>query len=232
MDLNFNRLLKREMQWLYNNRCHRHNRRYTEHPNCFHWDKEHNKLPQTCPMTERVGFLDIEASNLKADFGYIISYCIKKENGKILEYILSPKEIRNYHFDKHLIEKLCNDIIKFDRIIVYWGKNWRFDIPFVRSRAIFWNVDFPGYKELYVTDVWNDVKSKLCLHRSRLADACNFLDIPAKTHPLKPMIWMKALAGDKKSLKYILQHNREDVISLEKVWRVLEKYDNLGKSSI
>ncbi|KKL84703.1 hypothetical protein LCGC14_1962040, partial [marine sediment metagenome] len=62
------RLKKKETVWLANHKCkHRHN--YIEHYNCYITEN---------PDMERIGFLDIECSNLKADYGIILSYCIKK----------------------------------------------------------------------------------------------------------------------------------------------------------
>lgn len=231
--VNYNRLRKDEILWLFNHKCSRHNRRYTVHPACYDWDKDHGFLPSETPIAEeKVGFLDIESSGLQADFGYILSYCIKEAKSKILERVLTTKEIRNSVFDKMLVKQLIGDIEKFDRLIVYWGNNYRFDIPFIRSRAIYWGWDFPAYKELYLTDCFNDVKGKLRLHNNRLGTACRFLDIPAKTYPLQPTIWMKALAGNKESLHYILKHNREDVVATEMLWDKLERYDRLSKTSI
>lgn len=226
--MNLNNLKKDEILWLYNHRC-KHGSRYTEHPGCY--EKEHDKNDAII-KPEKLGFLDIEASNLNGDFGYILSYCIKEEYGKILEYVLEPNEIRSYIFDKNLSQKLVNDINKFDRLIVYWGKNRRFDIPYVRTRALHWDVSFPAYKELYVQDAYDIVRPYLKLHRNRLETACEYFDIPAKAHRLNPEVWQKAMAGDKKSLNYILEHNREDVISLELLWHKLNKFVRKAKTSI
>ena len=56
-------------------RCiHRHNG--FDHPNCYDTEKG---------IIEKIGFLDIETSNLNADFGYVLSYCIKKLDGEIIK---------------------------------------------------------------------------------------------------------------------------------------------------
>jgi uncharacterized protein YprB with RNaseH-like and TPR domain len=226
--LNLNNLKKAEILWLYNHRC-KHGSRYTEHPGCY--EKEHAE-DDAIIQPEKIGFLDIEASNLKADFGYIISYCIKEQKGKILEAVLKPKEIKNYTFDKNITKKLIEDLYKFDRVLVYWGKNYRFDIPYIRTRAVHWDIKFPKYREIYVQDVYDMVKPRLRLHNNRLATACKYFDIPAKDHSLNPTVWQRAMAGDKKSLDYILEHNREDVISLELLWDKLNKFVRRSKTSI
>lgn len=227
--INLHNLKKEEILWLYDHRCKKHGMPYIQHPNCF--ENERDDI-DTIIKPEKIGFLDIEASGLKADFAYIISYCIKELGGDILEDVLKPGDIRKYNFDKNLIKKLTTDINKFDRILVYWGKNYRFDIPFIRTRAVHWGVDFPGYRALYVQDVYDMVKPYLKLHNNRLGTVCRYLGIPAKGHWLNPDVWQKAMAGDKESLDYILVHNREDVISLELLWNELNKFVRRSKTSI
>ena len=71
--INFNRLKKPEMVWLYNHRCSEHGRRYTEHPHCFKNDYGSNML-----FNELIGFIDIETTNLAADFGYMFCWSLKE----------------------------------------------------------------------------------------------------------------------------------------------------------
>lgn len=224
---NWKKLLKRDYIWLATHRCKRHNRLYIEHPHCYFVDK-----PQDGPIDERVGFFDIEASNLHADFGFIISYAFKELNRDVFGRVLKPKEIRQGIFDKHLTEQLCEDIRKFTRVIVYWGKNYRFDIPYVRTRAVKWGCDFPKQKELIVNDLYDTVRSKLRLHRNRLQTACDEFDIPSKGHRLDPKKWQMAQAGNKEALDWIYEHNKEDVISTELLWKRLVDYSSHPNTSI
>lgn len=228
--INPHRLLKREMLWLMTHRC-RHFHYFSEHTSCY-FDEKPWKLDRDAPGVERVATFDIECTNLQATFGYVFSYCFKEIDGSIYERIITSNEIRNHKFDYYVIKQLCIDIRKFDRIIVYFGKDYRFDIPFVRTRAIFHGLDFPKYKELIVNDLYDIVKKKLRLHRNRLETACEFFGIPCKQHRLDPNTWQKALAGDKKSLDWILEHNREDVTSTELLWKKLQDYVKNPNTSI
>lgn len=224
--INIARLRKDEIIWLFHHKC-RHGHTYLEHSNCIEVEK-----PNMCPAFEKVGFLDIEASNLKANFGIVISYCIKEENGKILERIVTPQELRSGQFDKKVIEQLSSDIRTFDRIVTYYGGDFRFDLPFIRTRAVFWGIDFPIYKELKVLDLYPIIKKKFKLHNNRLQTACDFFGIPSKGHRLNPDIWLRAMTGDKKALDFILLHNREDVKSTEDLYHKVIKYSNISNTSI
>lgn len=230
MKRNLFTLKKDELHYLMSHYC-KHGHSYIEHIQCFEKEKgtilKGNIIPD-----EKIGFFDIEASNLNADFGYIISYCIKEMDGEISGYLLSPKEIRTHVFDQYLMKQLIADLKRFDRIVVYWGANWRFDIPFCRTRALHWDYEFPVYRERWVEDCFNLVKAKLRLHRNRLETACEYFNIPAKQHRLNPTEWQQAMAGCKESLEYIYEHNKEDVISLEILWKKLQSFGNRTRSSI
>jgi len=186
-----------------------------EHPNCY-------ELLNKLDLEEKIGFLDIEASNLNADFGIVFSYCIKKQGGKILGRSVTEKEMRSGVYDKELLKECNDDLRKFDRIIGYYST--KFDIPYLRTRSIFYKLDFPIYKEIKHTDVYYIARSKLNLHRRRLQTCCEFFGIPCKGHPLRAEIWFKAMSGDKKALSFIFSHNKEDVVSLEKLYQRIVDY--------
>ncbi len=178
------------------------------------------------------GIVVHNCTNLNASFGYIICYCIKEANGAITSRSLKPDDILEFRFDKPLLEHFVEDAKKFDRFITYYGRNGRFDIPYIRTRALVNGVPFPTYGAQFVTDLYDYVKYKLKLHRNRLETACEFLGIPAKEHRLSPLVWQRAQAGDQKSLTHVLKHCQEDVTSTELLWNKLHEFGRLTKTSI
>ena len=200
-------------------RC-RHGHTLLEHPQC-----------DPRPL-ETVAFLDIESSNLSADFGIIFSYAIKPLGKPTILRVLKPEEIKKGIYDKELIRECGQDILRFDRICTYYGSDRRFDLPFIRTRAVHWGVPFPTYKSVKSTDVYSWVKAKLKLSRNRLQNACDFFDIPSKHHPLLADTWFKAMNGNPKALKYIGEHNIEDVVSLEELYKKMLPFSNLNSTSI
>jgi len=222
---NINRLRKEEIIWLCKNKC-RHNHFYIEHQNCFFEERPDYYL------REKVGYLDIECTGLNASWDYIISYAIKFKD-KILGRVLNPREVRNWKIlDKNLMTEFSKDVEQFDRLVVYWGKDRRHDIPFLRTRCLKWGINFPLYREVYVTDCYDIAKNKLSLHRYRLENVADFFKIPAKQHRLDPEKWQKAKLGDKQSLRHIWLHNQEDVITLEGVYEKLKGFVKLSKTTI
>jgi len=226
--MNLAKLKKDQLLWLVHNKC-RHGVQYIQHPNCY--DREHpGCLPGGTP--EKIGFLDIEATNLAADFGYCFSYAIKDLNGKVHGRVLRSSEIRSYTFDKNLMKELCADIKRYDRLVVHYGTDRRFDIPFVRTRCLYHDIEFPEFGSISADDTFAMSRNKLKLSRNRLENIAVFFDIPAKGHKMQPAMWQKALAGHEPSLQYIWKHNIEDVESLEAVWKKLHPYVAKRKSSL
>jgi uncharacterized protein YprB with RNaseH-like and TPR domain len=217
---------KIDIVWLGTHYC-KHGHTYIEHYQCFLVDK-----PNTCPFVEKVGYFDIESTGFNADFCYTTSYAILGDDTKIIGRVLTPYEIKHGIFDKKLVEEICKDLFKFNRIVVHYGSDRKFDIPFVRSRALKFGYEFPLYKDIWVTDTWNISFTKLKLRNNRLKTICEFFGIEAKTHPLNPDIWLKSSIGDKEALQYIWEHNVEDVESLKAVYKLLEPYVLKGQRSI
>jgi uncharacterized protein YprB with RNaseH-like and TPR domain len=238
----------KDWQWLCSHRC-KHGMPYVEHQACFEQERgeaatnvEMRAKFNDCPIPEeRIGFLDIESSSLKADFGFVLSYAIADKLGNIRGRALTPQEIRGKIVDDRLVRTLDSNLMKefvvdvwrFDRIVVHWGKDRRHDIPFLRTRCIDAGAEFPLYKDVWVSDTWDIAKSKLCLHNNRLQTICDFLKVPSKMTPLDPRRWQLAREGDPESLEYVWRHNKEDVYpSLHHIWYSLEKYVRKSKTSI
>ena len=203
---------KAELLELFKGRC-KHGHTYAEHPACWVNEKE-EKI--------KIGYLDIETSNLKANFGIMLTYAIKERGSKkIYSGTITKKELEKGVLDKRLVKQCIEDMRKFDVVMGFYST--KFDIPFIRSRAMYWDLDFPLYGELQHKDVWYMVRAKMCLHSNRLESACKHLGIEGKTH-IESIYWIRALSGDKKSIDYILDHNKKDVIILEKLHDRVKDY--------
>lgn len=215
----------RHLIWLDENRC-RHNHPYINHYNCYLKDYPNTKF------TEKIGFLDIEATNLKANYGVVICWCIKPAKAGIIEGCVTSGEMRTGERDKKILTKLMTTLRKFDRIITHYGSDCKFDLPFLRSRAVHYNLDFPKYKQIWQTDTYTIAKRKLCLSSNRLGTIADFLGIKVKKTPITTEHWLNALSGRKESLDYILDHCRRDVLILEQVYNKVSPYSPTSKTSI
>ena len=175
-------------------------------------------------------YLDIETTNLRADFAYMVSWAIKvKGLDLVFSDVITKEEIFNEVFDKRIVESLINRLKTFKRVYGYYST--KFDIPFARTRALKWDIEFPPYGLIQHQDIYYLVKSKLCLSRNRLEAVCEFLGIKGKTK-LEGGIWVRAAVGNKKCLEYILKHNIADVKILERAHKRIMKYAGIQKRSL
>jgi len=196
------------------------------HKNCY------KEKPGKEPL---VGSFDIEASGLKANFAVMLSWCIKVVDKKTIWWdVLTGSDLASGNADRRIVESCIAAMEKCDRVVTQYGS--RFDIPFVRTRALKWNIPFPTYGTLYHTDVWRIARNKLCLHSNRqdaIAEAILGRNIKTRIHP---DIWQKVQFGSaderKKALAYVLDHNKKDVKQLEANYLKLVPFIKETRTSI
>lgn len=100
-----------QLYWLLTNKCkHRHN--YVRHFNCFIKDYE---------IKERVGFLDIETSNLKANFGIVLCWCILADDDTLYQDWLTKKDVLSGDEDKRVISTCIDTLRTFDRLVGHYS---------------------------------------------------------------------------------------------------------------
>lgn len=208
------RLKKAELVWLATHHC-KHGHTFLEHWGCYRPGTKHK---------ERIGFLDIEASNLSADFGIILSYCIKdSQSSTIYHGVLRENDIKTCRpgaEDKRVVEALVQDIKQFDRIVSYYGT--KFDLPFIRTRALACGVPFPPFGSVLHTDLYYLIKHRFKLSSNRLENACRTILRKTQKTRIESRYWRAGARGDRRSLRYILDHNKKDVLDLEKLyWKVI-----------
>jgi len=170
------------------------------------------------PRPIREAFLDIEASQLNATFGQMLSWALKPRGQPTASDVIRRRTEKE---ERRILKTLLAALNDVDLIYTYYGS--RFDVPFIRTRCLYHGLSFPAYLELYHRDVYYVARRCLRLHSTRLAAVAEFLGIEGKT-PVDPKVWVAAGFGDQKALQYILEHNRADVEVLELVWEVLERF--------
>jgi len=213
--------------WLSEHYC-KHGHPYLKHPNCY--VKEY---PDGV-IKERIGFLDIEASNLKGDYGIMFCCCIAcSDSDHIYESVVTGRQLKKY-LDRKVVENCLRDIDRFDRIVTWYGGDGHFDIPFIRTRALDLGLDTKvlQYKHLWQTDGYNISRRKLAMSSNRLKSVSKVVIGKSQKTELERKYWIQAWQGDKKALNYILEHCRYDVKDLKKVYEKLCKFAPVGKTSI
>ncbi|RPI86180.1 MAG: hypothetical protein EHM34_00350 [Nitrosopumilales archaeon] len=216
---NLSQFTKAELLKMANQLC-KHKHTYLEHPNCYLKERK---------IELKIGYFDIESGGLNANFDYMLTWCIKtggKEEYK--EGVITQGEILEYSFDKGIIKELIKALKEYDVIVTYYGT--KFDIPFIRTRAMTHKLKFLSFGAVQHKDVYYMVKGRMRLGRSSLDSACAALGIKGKNH-IKGNFWMRAKVGDPTALAYVLDHNRKDCQILEKLHlRILEYVKDQSRS--
>ena len=206
-------LKKAELVYLATHRCeHRH--LLIEHQNC---------IPK--PIT-RLGHLDIETSNLDADYGFIISWCILDDDtDEIIHDEITKADIdkaKDGDEDKRVVGTLVTALKTFDHVTTFYGSN--FDIPYIRTRALITGQDFPEIGTMYHTDVYFWAKFKLKLSRNGQDQVCRTILHATEKTRVDGSVWRQAARGNKKAIGYILDHNERDVRDLKRIYHKLMPY--------
>jgi len=234
---NYKKLLKREIEWLDSHYC-KHSKPYTEHPSCY-W----REAPDTSPIKEKIGFLDIECSNLDAPFGFIISWCIKEQGGGLtgahvtesnIEKEKNSKLSTKVKTDEDILYHFVKEAKRYDKLVGYYSKNRRFDIPFLRHRCIKLGLKFPLYGEVFHVDMYDWVRNfiKMGFRGNSLWSVCTEFGIPSKGTKCPRYYWVKANQGNLAAIQAIYEHNKDDVICLEPLYGLLEPYSRRMRTSV
>lgn len=168
-------------------------------------------------MSTKICFFDIETSNLNANFGYILSFGWKFKGDKdahvisIADYPLFEKDPTN---DKLLVKDIAKILMDADIIVGHYSQ--RFDVPFINTRLL--TNGFHPLPPIAHIDTWRICKYKMKLNSNRLDTVSKFLRVPSEKSPVDGIHWVKAMAGNRKSLAYVIKHNKLDVLVLEEVY--------------
>jgi uncharacterized protein YprB with RNaseH-like and TPR domain len=208
------RMRKREIVWLGTHRC-RHGMTYLEHYNCYCTER---------PETTRVGFMDIETTDFKADWGAMICYSFMDDAGNFYEDRINFEDLRNKKIqDKNLVRNCIKDLKRFDVVVGYYHSG--FDIKFIRTRAVANGISFPFFDSIHQKDVYYMVRNRFQLTRNSLENACKTLLGESDKTKLDRGVWRDAiLCSDEKAMNYIVDHCRKDVTAVAKLYYAVRDY--------
>lgn len=172
--------------------------------------------------------LDIETSNLNADFGFVITavamdYSTKKVTVFRIDDYKGFERAR--YNDKPLVKAIRNHLMKYDGLVTYNGRN--FDLPFLRSQLLCYDIE--PMKDMFHVDVFYVVKYRLKLHNNKLNSLIQFLNTTRKNKKtieektfINSMYYRKAITGDKSGIEELIRHCKKDVLALEQCYDLLK----------
>jgi uncharacterized protein YprB with RNaseH-like and TPR domain len=164
----------------------------------------------------KICLFDIECTNLNANFGYILCVGYKwfgEKKNHIISITDSPTWDTDPTNDKWVVSETAKVLNQAD-ILVGWYSS-KFDFPYLQSKLLMHGLKpMPPIPHV---DGWRISRYKMKLTSNRLATVTSFFGLEDKT-PLNGPIWIKAAAGHKPSINYVIRHCRQDVEVLEQVY--------------
>lgn len=159
---------------------------------------------------------DLETTNLNANYGYIL--CMAwKHLGESKVHCISIDQTASFAkdptSDKLLVQAAAKALADSD-IVVGWYSS-RFDWPFLQSRLL--THGLPSMPPTPHVDLWRTAKYQMKLNSNRLASVSEFLGLEEKT-PIRSREWIRAMSGHRKSIKYVIDHCKQDIVVLEQAY--------------
>lgn len=168
----------------------------------------------------KIAFFDIETTNLNANFGYVIAVCWKFRGNKKIHTVKitdSPTFKKDPTNDKWVVQTAAEGLSKADMWVGWYST--RFDEPYLNSRLLYH--DLGPMPPVPHVDGWKIARYKMKLNSNRLQTVTSFLGMEDKT-PLSGPIWIRAMAGQKDAINYVVKHCQQDVVVLEQVFEKIK----------
>ena len=157
---------------------------------------------------------DLETTDLLADFGTILCAGYKwygKREVHVLSLLDFPKIFGvDPTNDSRLVRAFYNVLAQADVWVTWYGE--RFDARMFNAKLMEHRLrPLPHIQHI---DLWKTAKYQMKLSSNRLKNVCAYLDLPEKT-PVLGKVWRRARTGHGPSVRYVIEHCRQDVKVLE-----------------
>lgn len=163
----------------------------------------------------KILFFDIETTNLKADFGFLLCIGWKWLGTKTVYVPFITHSANTFRAEeKKLLKEFLEAFEEADVVVSYYGKG--FDVPYLQAKSLEYNLGplpNPSHVDLYWT-----IKHNLAISRKSLQNAAYYLGLSNEKTPVEGRIWVDAMAGSKKAMRYIVSHCKSDVLILEELY--------------
>lgn len=168
--------------------------------------------------------LDIETTDLKANFGYIIAaVLVPLYGGPPKVFRLDDPDYRTteVYNDSHLVAALATDL---DECTCVLGWNIKmFDIPFINTRLMHAG-EPPLEKRMCIDLMYYARRPNMVLHSSRLESVMDFLKLKSRKSKVDPDIWVRAKELEVDAMDYVVRHCVADTRALKEAWEYLRPF--------
>lgn len=173
-----------------------------------------SRFRRTNKIRPKICFMDLEATALDADVGYLVGGGFMDEKGRFKWfYADTPSK------EKETLSSIIEYLTKHNIVFTWNGS--RFDIPFLAARALRHNLRAELIYRPSHLDLAEFIRSYLKISFVNLYHVARFLNIPKDTSVEGidvPSLYLKAVKNDKRSITKIKKHCRDDLEVLRKIY--------------
>lgn len=169
-------------------------------------------------------FIDLEMTNLHADYGRLICGCIKPYGQPTWTFRIDETAAGTARvWDDGDLAVILRDALKDNYEIIGYN-SVMFDIKFLNSRLMKHGEDVLVLPRRQHRDMLFVAKRAFALSSNRLQSVQEFLRLKNEKTRLEPEMWIRASAGDPEAIDYVVEHCQADVAVLEEVFEYLLPY--------
>jgi len=190
----------------------------TKKPKIVYWDVETSGI---IASTWNLWPESIPHDNIIQDW-FMLSIAWKEEGGVMQSVSLldDHKRFKKDPTDDYHVIKTMRDVLEDTDILVHQNGD-RFDIKMYNTRLIYHGL--PPLPKIHTIDTLKEVKKVARNTSNRLDYLGKWLFNVGKMETPKGT-WLKAMRGDVKALKLMVEYNKKDVSLLERLYKRLRPY--------
>lgn len=177
-------------------------------------DDAEGTLGREGELPDSVGYFDIETTHLDPKKGIILCASVADDDGRVNTWRVDEYEGQEGKMLFWMRAFLMN---QFD-VLVTWNGRY-FDMPWLQYRLRVNKSDI--YEGRHIDGMYMVSRNAPSRSLDKVSKALGVQDEEVHKTPYDEALWKRAEMGDKDSMDYIVQHNRDDVLLLGRTFRAL-----------
>jgi len=174
--------------------------------------------PSSDYVNFRLGFFDIETTNLGAMMGRVLGVSVCDEFGEtsLISKTYADFDGKSILDDAPLVEWAMEELTKYDILVSWNGK--LFDKPFLNARALKGLVVPVFPLKMHIDLMYQFKGQQARMGSAKMDNVAKALGVRHQKTPLDFAIWERAAVGDKDALANVMEHCEADILAMRDIF--------------
>ena len=164
----------------------------------------------------RMGFYDIESTDLGAMMGRVLCLSVADEFGIVTTKTYADFDGKSILDDAPLVEWIMRELDQYDILVSWNGK--LFDKPFLNARAMKGLVVPMFPLKMHIDLMYQFKGSQARFGSAKMDNVAKALGVPHQKTPLDFETWERASVGDQDALESVVEHCEADVLTMRDIF--------------